>query len=357
MIILNTNTVCAQDRRSWLAWMKDCLGLVTPRNIAVAATGAGAVYLICKTIVTGIYSRPFSKGPVSLAHEETDHVDGKDSGELRRLLLSLATKPDDDSKRMILHSITRSVYLMESEASACTYEDLKLLASFLDDEDEGIKVQALNALKAFATIEKFKISIQEWIPMILELVMSIWNPELHIAGLRLLNGVPLHDHTYPLLRRLIPTLMKILSTGKTLAQVQTLKLLSILAQKEELLFDVLSCQVPSDFLNLFQTSQPGNLLFEILFFAEKLSEGRLSSQYELELWEFNELSLHEVLFGENSHLADRLLSLIMHQEEEVQMQACRVILNLQLYKEEEETSFDQPMDGTFFPDDETQYNI
>lgn len=42
----------------------------------------------------------------------------KDSGELRRLLISLSQKQDDYSKSMILHSITRCVYLLESEVRA-----------------------------------------------------------------------------------------------------------------------------------------------------------------------------------------------------------------------------------------------
>lgn len=46
------------------------------------------------------------------------------------------------------------------QASACAYEDLKLIASFLDDPDKTIKMEALNALKAFTSIWKFKIRIQ-----------------------------------------------------------------------------------------------------------------------------------------------------------------------------------------------------
>lgn len=43
---------------------------------------------------------------------------GRDSGELRRLLNSLESKQDEYAKSMILHSITRCVYLLEAEVSA-----------------------------------------------------------------------------------------------------------------------------------------------------------------------------------------------------------------------------------------------
>lgn len=85
----------------------------------------------------------------------------------------------------------------------------------------------------------------------------------------------------------------------------------------------------SNFLNLFQTTQPGSLLFEVLVFAERLSEGRNSPHYRAVKWHYNEQSLHEALFGDESRLADRLLALVIHPEEEVQIQACKVIVSLQ----------------------------
>lgn len=48
-----------------------------------------------------------------LAIERERH--GRDSGELRRLLNSLECKQDEYTKSMILHSITRCVYLLETE--------------------------------------------------------------------------------------------------------------------------------------------------------------------------------------------------------------------------------------------------
>ena len=52
-------------------------------------------------------------GCLGLAIERERH--GRDSGELRRLLNSLECKQDEYAKSMILHSITRCVYLLEAE--------------------------------------------------------------------------------------------------------------------------------------------------------------------------------------------------------------------------------------------------
>lgn len=78
-------------------------------------------------------------------------------------------------------------------------------------------------------------------------------------------------------------------------------------------------QVHSNFLNLFQSTQPGSLLLEVLVFAERLSEGRSSPHYRAVKWHYNEQSVHEAVFGDDSRLADRLLALVIHPEEDVQI--------------------------------------
>uniref|UniRef100_A0A8P0N4J1 Armadillo repeat containing 12 n=1 Tax=Canis lupus familiaris TaxID=9615 RepID=A0A8P0N4J1_CANLF len=277
-----------------------CLGHLDIRKGVVGlATGAGFVYLLYKAIRAGIKCQPplCTASPICIARlavERERH--GRDSGELRRLLNSLECKQDEYAKSMILHSITRCVYLLEAEASACTNDDIRLVGSMLDDNDNSVKIQALNTLKAFSGIRKFRLKIQE--------------------------------HSIKL-RRVMPALMEILQSDYILAQVQAIRLLSYLAQKNDLLYDILNCQVHSNFLNLFQTTQPGSLLFEVLVFAERLSEGRNSPHYRAVKWHYNEQSLHEALFGDESRLADRLLALVIHPEEEVQIQACKVIVSLQ----------------------------
>nr|XP_014338910.1 PREDICTED: armadillo repeat-containing protein 12 isoform X1 [Bos mutus] len=302
------------------------------KGVVSLATGAGAVYLLYKAIKAGIKCQPpfCSASPICIARlaiERERH--GRDSGELRRLLNSLECKQDPYTRSMILHSITRCVYLLESEASACTNDDITLVGSMLDDKDNSVKIQALNTLKAFSGIRKFRLKIQEHSIKVLELISTIWDSELHIAGLRLLNNFPLPDFVHPQLRRVMPALMEILQSDYILAQVQAIRLLSSLAQKNDLLYDILNCQVHCNFLNLFQSTQPGSLLFEVLVFAERLSEGRSSPHYRAVKWHYNEQSLHEALFGDDSRLADRLLALVIHPEEDVQIQACKVIVSLQ----------------------------
>ncbi|XP_039179328.1 armadillo repeat-containing protein 12-like isoform X3 [Crotalus tigris] len=293
--------------------------LITTNNMVTAATGATAIYLVSKALLAILRSPPYSPDSMNLASLSSESfytvsVKASVAGELRRLLMSLSPNLDDDTKRMTLRNITQCICLKESEANGCTNDDIKLVASFLDDKDKETKTETLNALKAFTAVWKFKIKIQEYVPKIIETVTSNWDNNLQIAGLKLLNGLHIPDYTHTLLRTQLTNFMDILLTANTLTKA------------------------PTDFLNLFQTSQPGNLLYEMLVLLERLSEGRQSPQYLSMQWDYNKNSLHEIIFGDNSRLSERLLALIVHPEEDVQTQACKVILSLKINKEESRIS-------------------
>ncbi|XP_029429294.1 armadillo repeat-containing protein 12 isoform X2 [Rhinatrema bivittatum] len=236
---------------------------------------------------------------------------------------------------MLLHGITRCIYLLDYEAKYCTDDDINLIGSLLNDEEKGIKIQALNALNAFASLEAKQYKIQEFVPRVIELVTTIWDSDLHIAGLKLLNSTTMEDYVFMMIRRGIPSFMEILQGKNHLAQLQVLKLLVTLSQKEELLYDILNCQVFPDFLSLFSPQLPGNVLCQMLILVQSLNVGMNNPQYQSVFWEYNEESLHEALFGQDSRLPNKLLALILHPEEDVQRQVCQVILCLEHSKSNE----------------------
>ncbi|ETE71124.1 putative protein C6orf81, partial [Ophiophagus hannah] len=257
--------------------------LITTNNMVSAATGATAIYLVSKALLAILRSPPFSPDSMNLARLSTDSfytvsVKASVPGELKRLLMSLSPNLDDDTKRMTLQ--IKSQIPVTLMASGCTNDDIKLVASFLDDGDKETKTETLNALKAFTVVWKFKIKIQEYVPQIIEIVTSNWDNNLQLAGLKLLNALHIPDHTHTSLRTQLTNFMDILLTANTSTKVQVLKFLHTLIEKEDLLYDIMNCQVPADFLNLFQTSHPGNLLCEMLAFVERLSEVRQSPQYQ-----------------------------------------------------------------------------
>ncbi|XP_035202757.1 armadillo repeat-containing protein 12 isoform X2 [Oxyura jamaicensis] len=248
------------------------------------------------------------------------------------LLEMLRAQQDGRSRSAILRSITRCIYLMDAKNPTCSPEHVQLVASCLHDQDRDTQIQALNTLRAFATQSLFTAQIQDYYPKILDLVVSSRDEEVQVAALRLLNALPVPPNIAPLLRRAVPNLVGFLQWDNTTIQLQVLRLLITLSRKEELLPDILNCQVQPEFLSLMNNSQPAKLLCEMLALVEVLHGGCAKPRRPSKSPQSGSCSLYEVLFGENSHLADHLLVMFVHPEESVQLHACRLIMSLQLYK-------------------------
>ncbi|MEE6492903.1 hypothetical protein FKM82_016667 [Ascaphus truei] len=295
-----------------------------------AVTIASAAFLVLKTIWVVISNtRCLQESATTASIVEGQEGNVKDTGKLRRLIESLGEEKDAFERRMKLYAITTCAYLLTSETASCPDDLIDLVASMLQDEEKGIKIQVLNTLRAFAKHKTKREKMQEYVPPVTELMTSVWDSELHVATLKLLNKLPLRSSCFPLLRKSIPCIMKILQSQCSQAQIEAARLLIRLSRKEELLYDVLNCQVFPDFLNLFNTSLPADMTREMLHLLQTLCAGCSSPIYQALSWTYNDDSLCEALFGEVSHLADNLLSLIMHTDEDVQIEVSKIIVTLQ----------------------------
>lgn len=79
-------------------------------------------------------------------------------------------------------------------------------------------------------------------------------------------------------------------------------------------------------------SQPEKLLSELLLLLEVLHEGCSQPRRPSKSPKSDSCSLYEVLFGENSDLADRLMVMFVHPDLTVQVQACKLVMKLQLHR-------------------------
>uniref|UniRef100_A0A8B9C752 Armadillo repeat containing 12 n=1 Tax=Anser brachyrhynchus TaxID=132585 RepID=A0A8B9C752_9AVES len=291
--------------------MAACWGTWTGRRVLSVATGAGAVYLLYRTVAEALSSAPGGTDRYRL--ESPDHQDGGWEG--------TAGVPPLPPPCPCLSFPSRG-----------TPEHIQLVASCLDDHNGDTKVQALNTLRAFATRSLFTARVQDFYPKILDLVISSRDTEVQVAALRLLNALPVPPNIEPLLRRAVPNLLGFLQWDNYAIQLQVLRLLIALSRKEELLPDILNCQVRPEFLSLMNNSQPGKLLCEMLLLVEVLHGGCAKPRRPSKSPKSGSCSLYEVLFGENSHLDEHLLVMFVHPEERVQLQACKLIMSLWLYK-------------------------
>ncbi|XP_021233059.1 armadillo repeat-containing protein 12 isoform X2 [Numida meleagris] len=301
--------------------MAACWGTWTGRDVLSMAMGAGAIYLLYKTISAGLNSPPSTTGAhdsegLSMEEMRSNQL----HGELERML-ALLGEQEGPSRASVLNSIARCVLLLEPEPCPCSPEDLQLLLSCVDDPSKDTQIQALNALRAFATQHELKPQIQ--------VALSTCDVPTRVAGLRLLNVLEVPPEAEPLLCQELPTLLHFLQQEDDGTQLQVLRLLTALSRREDFLHHILSCQVPENFLTTLQTSLSGPVLYELLLLLEVLHEGCTQPRRTAVHNSTDTCSLHEALFGDSSRLAELLLATFVHPEEEVQLQACRVILSLQ----------------------------
>lgn len=237
-------------------------------------------------------------------------------------------------------------------------------------------------------------SPQDYYPKILDMVTCSRDMGVQLAVLQLLNALPMPPNIEPLLRRTVPNLLGLLqldnyniqvrcppcpagtprtvptlpASSPVFLQLQVLRLLVTLSRMEELLPDILNCQVrppaprpvgfagdlhprfhpgaaPSlaavsqhflnqvrpEILNLLNNSQPEKLLSEMLLLLEVLHGGCTKPRRQSKSPKSDSCSLYEVLFGENSNLAKHLMVIFVHPDLTVQVQACKLIMKLQLH--------------------------
>ncbi|XP_068516401.1 armadillo repeat-containing protein 12 isoform X1 [Anas acuta] len=227
--------------------MAACWGTWTGRHVLSVATGAGAIYLLYRTVADGLSSAPDSTECYRL--ESPDHREGLPVEEVlnrkvcEELLEMLRVQQDGRSRSAILRSITRCIHLMDTEKPTCSPEHIELVASCLDDPNRDTKIQALNTLRAFVTRSLFTDKIRDYYPKILDMVTCSRDMGVHLAELQLLNALPVPPNIEPLLRRTVPNLLGFLQLDNHNIQLQVLRLLVTLSRMEELLPDILNCQV------------------------------------------------------------------------------------------------------------------
>uniref|UniRef100_A0A8C3CBB3 Armadillo repeat containing 12 n=1 Tax=Cairina moschata TaxID=8855 RepID=A0A8C3CBB3_CAIMO len=315
--------------------MAACWGTWTGRHVLSVATGAGAIYLLYKTVADGLSGAPDSTECYRL--ESPDHQEGVPVEEVlnrkvcEELLEMLRVQQDGRSRSAILRSIARCIYLMDTEKPTCSPEHIELVASCLDDHNQDTKIQALNTLRAFVTRSRFTDKVRDYYPKILDMVTCSRDMGVQLAVLQLLNALPVPPNIEPLLRRTVPNLLGLLQLDNYNIQLQVLRLLVTLSRMEELLPDILNCQVRPEILNLLNNSQPEKLLSEMLLLLEVLHGGCTKPRRQSKSPKSDSCSLYEVLFGENSNLAKHLMVIFVHPDLTVQVQACKLIIKLQLH--------------------------
>ncbi|EOA98383.1 Uncharacterized protein C6orf81-like protein [Anas platyrhynchos] len=192
---------------------------------------------------------------------------------------------DGRSRSAILRSIARCIHLMDTEKPTCSPEHIELVASCLDDHNRDTKIQALNTLRAFVTRSLFTDKIRDYYPKILDMVTCSRDMGVHLAALQLLNALPVPPWG---------------------AEPRAAQWLRVPGWCDKV------------------TARGGVSRIQGVSGTHPRRPSKSPKS--------NSCSLYEVLFGENSDLADRLMVMFVHPDLTVQVQACKLVMKLQLHR-------------------------
>ncbi|XP_033823865.1 armadillo repeat-containing protein 10 [Periophthalmus magnuspinnatus] len=244
---------------------------------------------------------------------------------LKTLLSCLQfSNSQDDKCRMLLTLANASAFVINQNLIR-EYEGIPIIAGFLSDPAADVRVQSLIALNNLSMNIENQEQLTVYVPKVLELIeTSPMNSELQLCALRLLTNLSVTDKHQHLLKDSIKLLLSLFVVSNETLQVQTLKVLVNLSSNPDMMDDIVQVQAPASVLLLFDPRTVPAVLVRLLTFAGNLKAWRPSAQVAAELRQ-NQDSLFRLMLDESSQLHSRVLPLLSHPEEEVRLQAARVL--------------------------------
>uniref|UniRef100_A0A3B4BFI9 Armadillo repeat-containing domain-containing protein n=1 Tax=Periophthalmus magnuspinnatus TaxID=409849 RepID=A0A3B4BFI9_9GOBI len=299
--------------------MKALLGIVA---------GAGASYGLYKLISSSSFrkSRKGTRNDSSNVSTVSLQPGSLLAKHLKTLLSCLQfSNSQDDKCRMLLTLANASAFVINQNLIR-EYEGIPIIAGFLSDPAADVRVQSLIALNNLSMNIENQEQLTVYVPKVLELIeTSPMNSELQLCALRLLTNLSVTDKHQHLLKDSIKLLLSLFVLNiSVFFQVQTLKVLVNLSSNPDMMDDIVQVQAPASVLLLFDPRTVPAVLVRLLTFAGNLKAWRPSAQVAAELRQ-NQDSLFRLMLDESSQLHSRVLPLLSHPEEEVRLQAARVL--------------------------------
>ncbi|KAJ0069689.1 hypothetical protein NL108_012339 [Boleophthalmus pectinirostris] len=267
-----------------------------------------------------VCARPVTSKTVDVA--SAGHLEPK---HLKMLLSCLQSSNNQDDKCRILLTLGNASAFTVNQNLICEYEGIPIIAGFLSDPAADVRVQSLIALNNLSMNIQNQEQLTVYVPKVLELIeTSPVNSELQLCALRLLTNLSVTDKHQHLLKDSIKLLLSLFVVSNETLQVQTLKVLVNLSSNPDMMDDIVQVQAPASVLLLFDPRTVPAVLVRLLTFAGNLKAWRPSAQVAAELRQKQD-SLFRLMLDESSQLHSRVLPLLSHPEEEVRVQAARIL--------------------------------
>ncbi|XP_042540553.1 armadillo repeat-containing protein 10 isoform X1 [Dipodomys spectabilis] len=289
--------------------------------------GAGACYCIYRLTRgprrggRGRGLRP-SRSAEDLTNASYDDV--LNAEQLKKLLYLLESTEDPVLIEKALVTLGNSAAFSANQAIIRELGGIPIVGDKINNPNHSIKEKALNALNNLSVNVENQIKIKIYINQVCEDIFSgPLNSAVQLAGLRLLTNMTVTNDHQHMLSRSIADLFHVLLTGDGSTKVQVLKLLVNLSENPAMTEGLLSAQVDSSFLSLYDSHVAKEILLRVLTLFHNINnclkmEGHLAIQPP-----FPKGSLFFLLYGEEC--AQKMRALVYHHDVDVKEKVVTVI--------------------------------
>ncbi|KAM8771349.1 armadillo repeat-containing protein 10 [Rhynchonycteris naso] len=281
--------------------------------------GAGVCYCVYKLTrgprqgVWGLRLRP-SRSAEDLTNRSYDDV--LNAEQLQKLLYLLKSTEDPVIIEKALVTLGNNAAFSVNQVIICELGGIPIVGNKINDPNYSIKEKALNALSNLSVNVENQIKIKVYISQVCEDVISgPLNSPVQLAGLRLLTNMTVTNDHQHLLTNYITDLFQVLLVGNGSTKVQLLKLLLNLSENPAMTEGLLSAQVDSLFLSLYDSHVAKEILLRVLTLFQNVNNCLKEEGHSAVQPTFPKGSLFFLLYGEEC--AQKMRALINHHDADI----------------------------------------
>nr|XP_002712069.2 armadillo repeat-containing protein 10 [Oryctolagus cuniculus]XP_017198224.1 armadillo repeat-containing protein 10 [Oryctolagus cuniculus]XP_017198225.1 armadillo repeat-containing protein 10 [Oryctolagus cuniculus] len=252
------------------------------------------------------------------------HDDVLNASQLQKLLYLLESTEDPVITERALVTLGNSAAFSANQAIIRELGGIPVVGNKLNNPNQSIKEKALNALNNLSVNVENQVKIKMYIHQVCEDVLSgPLNSAVQLAGLRLLTNMTVTNDHQHMLSSYITDLFHVLLAGNGHTKVQVLKLIVNLSENPAMTEGLLTAQVDSSFLALYDGHVAKEILLRVLTLFQNINNclktgGRLAVRPPSP-----QGSLSLLLYGEEC--AQKMRALASHQDADVQEKAVTII--------------------------------
>ncbi|XP_043824380.1 armadillo repeat-containing protein 10 isoform X1 [Dromiciops gliroides] len=245
---------------------------------------------------------------------------------LKKLICLLESTEDPLIREKALITLGNSAAFSINQDIIHNLDGLLVIGNILKDPNPKIKEKALNALNNLSMNIQNQREIKVYMSQICkETISSPLNSNVQLAGLRLLTNMTVTNDYQHLIAHSVSDFFDLLCVGNETTKIQTLKVLLNLSANPAMTSELLSVQVPSSLISLFEGNVEKEILTRVLMLFANLNDNVKQKENAFAQHQFNNGSLFSLLYGESTECTEKLLSLAYHHDVDVKEKVAKIL--------------------------------